>query len=385
LRLRLGLGGWLGLRLRLGRWLGLRSGTILRGSTDVDGESVNSTGGNGTGGVLVAIRVDVVVGERVALAVNLVLVHDTAVVVGGILEVVVLGLEGRGGITVFTQESGAGEGSAETGDDSQVDIVVSLLLSEGAAVASPDVTGSRLSVATVVAIAVHHVAADLAVDVAGTHLGVEDKGLAAVGLPDLVDVRLPVLLERLGVDGRELVVRENSDGTAELVVDAEISPRVAIGVSLCLEVLADVVDSGGGQTVGNLSWAAVGNAELHSENQTDEIDVADVGVEDKVLGVSELHEAPVEGGAGIREVAERGLDETVTGAGEDHEECEVALAEVDTGGGNGDGKVDLEGLTLGRQGNGDILLDLDWLGGASGAWVEEASVRSQEDDTAVRV
>src|SRR5690606_15866776 len=119
----------------------------------------------------VAIGVDVVVGEGIATAVNLVLVDDAAVVVGRVDSVVLVGAGAGLVVATVDGEGGTVEGGAQAGDDSHVDFVVTLEDAEGAGVAAPDVNDVGLGVATVVTFALELVTLDLALDLAGVGLG----------------------------------------------------------------------------------------------------------------------------------------------------------------------------------------------------------------------
>lgn len=261
--------------------------------------------------------------------------------------------------------------------------VVRTNATERTAVATPDVLGVGLVVSAVVTIASHLVVLDLALDLAGTHLGVDGEGLAGVGAPDLVDVVVPVGAE---VGGLDVVVdggREDSDGLARLVGDTHTSPVAAIGVLLGGHVGADLADSTADKTDSRLSGAIL-DLKLHAQDQTDEVDVADVGIDD-VVGISEFDETPADAGARVLKVGNRRLDQTITVSSVDHEELEVASGEVDTTRAKSDGKNHVESLSLGRERNGEVLLDLNGDLGTLGARVDQLALGTNEDNVSIRV
>ena len=127
---------------------------LSRGSANVDSEGLGVARGNNTGGVLGAIWVDIIVRESVALVVDLILVYDAAVVVGGVDGVVGALAQARLNVTATQEESRANESRAETRNNGVVNSIVTTLEEERPGVAAPDVLSSGLGIASVVAVAV---------------------------------------------------------------------------------------------------------------------------------------------------------------------------------------------------------------------------------------
>ena len=331
-------------------------------------------------------RVDIIVGESITLAVSLVLVNNTRVVAGRRNAVVGSRWDGRLGGTTVEEESGAGEGRAETRDDSQVNGVVAVLLSERSGVATPDVISGGLGVRAVVTVASQRVAGDLAVDVAGIGLGVDhERSVGEVG-PDSIDVWLPVVGEA-GVIGGDIIL--GSEGTESASVsgsNAHLSPGELVGGGLSAEIVADLLEGAGSETLGELV-GAVGVVELHGKDNTDKVDVGDVGVDLEVGGVGKLDEAPGETGGRILGVGGSGLDERVAVVSGNHEEGELTNDKVDTTRDQSNGDVDGGGGTLGTERDGNGLGDVDGSGRAAGGRVDKSAVaaRANEDDLVVGV
>lgn len=140
--------------------------------------------GVGTGdetGLVLAVGVDVVVREGVALTIGLVLVDDAGVLVVGVRLVVRGGRQLGLDVAAVVEERAPVERRAEPGNDGLVDGVVSLHDGKGARVAAKDVGGRGLGVASVVALAEEVVAAlDGAVDQAWVGLSVDCQRLGCV-------------------------------------------------------------------------------------------------------------------------------------------------------------------------------------------------------------
>lgn len=351
--------------------------------TNKDGKSVRGARSQSARGIL-AIRVDVVIGEGISSSINLKGVYETAEVIGGVHGVVLRRAHTRLDVAASKQEGGADKGSTETGDDSGVNGIVAALDGEWSAVAAPDVTSSRLGIAAVVAAAVESAAGNLAVDVANA-LGVDGQGVVGVLVPDLVDIGAPVVLESGRVDDVVVVGREGADGSSRRVGNAQGAPWVAIRVALLDEAIADLADSGRAETLGDLSAAAILDRQGHAEDHADKVNIADVCVNSQARCVGKLDESPVNACAGIRQVGRRRLDQTVTVGNLDHEELEIALREVDSGRCDDDRHSDGDGVALGRQRNGDVAVDGNRDSGASGAGVDQAAIGRNEDNPAVRV
>lgn len=356
---------------------------LRRRSTNVDTQDLGIAGGNNTGSVLIAIRVDIIVRESIALAVSLVLVNNAAVVVGWV--VLVVGRGGKAGLDVATidKESGAGEGSTETGNDRNMSRVVAAPALERSAVAAPDILSIGLGVRTVVTIAVELVTRHSAVDLARSSLGVDGQRSRRVLAPDLVDIVGPVVLEGRGVELMVQVRRQDTDGSSSRVGNAHGVPGTAISVLLGVEISADLGDSVSDETGCGLG-AAVTDSELHTKDHANKVDVADVGVQ-AVVGVSKLDEAKVDSGVGILKVGDGRLDKTIAIANVHHEELQVALSKVNAAGAEGNGKGEVEGLALGLQRNGKVLGDLDGGLGTTRAGIDQLALSTDEDDVSIRV
>lgn len=143
--------------------------------------------------VVNTIGVDIIVRESVAPAVNLPLVDNAAVVVGRVDGVVLIRADVGLTLATLEKEGGTVEGRAQTGNDGEMDLVVTLDDGEGSAVAAPDVDGGGLDVAAVVALTLKEIAVDAASDVANGSLGVDDEVLIAEAVPNLVAVLGPVV------------------------------------------------------------------------------------------------------------------------------------------------------------------------------------------------
>lgn len=351
--------------------------------TNKDGKSVRAARSQSARGIL-AIRVDIVVGEGISPSINLKGVYEAAVVVGGVHSVVLRRADTRLDVAAGDQEGRSDKGSTETGDNSGVDGVVTALDGEWSAVAAPDITSSRLGIAAVVAAAVESAAGNLAVDVANA-LGVDGQGVVGVLVPDLVDIGAPVVLESGGVDNVVVVGRESADGSSRRVGNAHGAPWVAIRVTLLDEAIADLADGGRAETLGNLSAATIVDGQGHAKDHADKVNIADVCVNSQARSVGQLDESPVNARTRIREVGGRRLNQTVTVGNLDHEELEVALREVDSSRSDDNGHSDGNGVALGRQRNGNVAADGNRDTGASGARVDQAAIGGNEHDLVVRV
>lgn len=126
--------------------------------------------------------------------------------------------------------------------------------------------------------------------------------------------------------------------------------------------------------------SAVRGGERHAENHANEVDVANVGVDDALVGVGQLNETPVETGAGILNVGHRRLHNTLTNIGPDNEELEFALAEVHSAGGDGEGQVDGQLLTSSWQGNRNRGVDRHGGFGTPGRRVDGLSIGADENN-----
>lgn len=149
-------------------------------------------------------------------------------------------------------------------------------------------------------------------------------------LPYRFDIVLPVIFKISCVDALIVIRRENPHWIASLANDAHCEPEIAVVGGLVEQALAEIVDGVCSEASSDLGLAAVFCGEHHAEDEADKVDVADVCVEGAVFEKRELDEAPVEGGAWVVEVVDRGLDEAVSTAEVDDEEFEIALGEVDS-------------------------------------------------------
>lgn len=355
------------------------------GSTDVDGQCARVTRGNDTGCVLIAVGVNVIISKGITLAVDLVQVDQAAVVAGRVGLVVVAAGESRLDIATVRKQGRASKGSAETGNDGQMDIVLIAVLAKGSAVAAPDVGSSRLVVAAVIFVTVEDVVGDLAVDLASGALGVDGERRGRVLAPDLVDVVVPVVAETVAVNDGVVVGRQDAERLTSLVGHTHLAPGVAIASSLVSEAVADGADSARIKALGNLLGSSVGGGQGHAENHANKVDVADVGVDGALRGVSQLDEAPVEARAGILGVGNRGLNEAVSNVSLDHGKGEFAFGEVDAGRVEGHGEGHLEGVAASRESNLDVLGNGLGNAGATRARVDQRAICKDEDDAVGRV
>lgn len=309
--------------------------------------------------------------------------NNAAVVVGWVVEIVRGSRKAGLDVATVDEESGAGEGSAETRDDSNVGWVVTAPALERSAVAAPDILSIGLGIGSVVAVAVELVTRDSAVDLSGSRLGVDGQGGGSILTPDLVDVVGPVVAKGRGVELMVQVGRQDTDGSSSRVGNAHGVPGTAVSVLLGLKISADLLDTVSDEAGCGLG-AAVSNSELHTEDHANEVDVADVGVQ-AVVGVGELDEAKVDAGVGVLKVGDGGLDETIAVADVDHEELQGTLSEVDAAGAESNGESEVEGLALGLQGDSKVLSDGDGDSGATRAGVDQLAVGTDEDDVSIRV
>lgn len=273
------------------------------------------------------------------------LVHEAAVVAGGVGGVVDVGAEGGGEVAAIEQQLGAVEGGAHAGHDGQVQLVA--CVGEGARVAAPDVDDGRLGVREAVARAGHLVARGAARHLAPLALRVDDQVLVGVLGPHLVDVVRVVAVHRPRVR-RDVHVRgQDAQRRAVLARHAHFVPRLAVLGRLALEAGADVLQRAGGQSLHGLDLARA-ERQPHAHDDADEVDEGDVGV-DAALVVGELDEAPVLARGGVGGVREGRLDQAdLPVAGDDGEELELAVGHPDAG-------------------RGDVVRDAELGGGADGA------------------
>lgn len=226
----------------------------------------------------------------------------------------------------------------------------------------------------------------MAFDFSEWRLRVDGEGVRRVILPYCIDVILPVVFKISCIDALVVIRRENPHWIACVADDTHCNPEIAVVGGLVKQTLAEIVDGVCSETLCDLGLAAVFGGEHHAEDEADKVDVADVCVEGAVFEKCELDEAPVEGGAWVMEVVDGGLDEAVTALAEvDHEKFEVPFGEVDSSGGEGRGDVNGEGLAFWREGDGEIVFDLDGRGAVAGMGVDEGAIGGDEDDGAVGV
>lgn len=199
--------------------------------------------------------------------------------------------------------------------------------------------------------------------------------------PDFIYVAVPVAFEG-GVIQAAVVVRgEDADEAPVLVDDAEAKPGLTIDFTLSPKTLTQRLDCVGAEAACDLrpGWLVFGG-EGHAENEADKVNVADICVDCAGCRVRELDEAPVEGGAGVVHVCHGGLHEALAVSRVQHEEAEVPLAEVDPPRRERDGNLEAERFALAREGDGEVVVDLDGLSGTVRAGVDEAPVGGNEDD-----
>ena len=328
---------------------------------------------------------DIVIGEGIPSAINVTLVEDATVVRCRVLGVVTLRTEARLALTTSQEHRGAVESSTDTRDDGEVNLVVARTDLERTAVAAPDVLGRGLGVAAVVALALECVALDAALDVAGRSLRVDDEVLVAEAVPDLVDVLFVVAGESGRVDVFEGLRRQDAERSAVRMSDAVGGPFLAVTLSLGNEVVADLRYRVTGEANDFLD-IAVGSAKVHADDETYEVDEADVAPDDALGCQGEFGESVVETGTGILEVVNGGLDKTVlAAAGDDHEEGEVTLSKVDATRVKSKRESDLVSFALGGKRDGEVVRDLNGGGRTSRTGVDQVAICTDEDDTLIRV
>ena len=214
--------------------------------------------------------------------------NGLGVVVAGRSGVVVVGAEA--GLLVATSkgEGGTVEGSAEDGKVSLVQVRAGV--GERTRVATPDILGGGLVVRELITSASHNIPADSASLL--TELGLSVKRSRGVLSPDGVDVRLPVVGKAGGIEIVVAVGRQDTNDRAVSGGHALLVPGEVIGGGLSTEIRADGVGTARLKTTGNLGRTVV-VLHGHTKNQTDKVDVRDVGIE-RVVGVQgELDETPV--------------------------------------------------------------------------------------------
>jgi len=298
----------------------------------------------------------------------------------------VVGRSGKAGLNVTTskEEGGSDESSAETRDDSNVDSIVTVLAQEGTRVASPDILGSGLGVAAVVTSASQNVVGNLARNLARVFLGVDSEGVGSILAPDLVDVVIVVVAESTRVNIVVVAWGQHSDRCARRGSNALRGPGTTIRVLLSRKIVADLGDSITTKSLGDLRRATTVDVQGHTEDNSNKINVGDVGIEG-LIDVGELDKAPVDVSAGVSEVGSRRLDKTIAVSGVNHEELEGTLREVDSARAHLDGKSYGGGLTLGVQGDGKVGGDGDGRLGTTRAGVDKLSAGSDKDDVAITV
>lgn len=155
------------------------------------------------------------------------------------------------------EHGGAVESSTQTGDDTEVDIVVASLLAKRTGVAAPDVKGGGLAVTAVVLVASEGVALNATGDIASWALGVDDEGLAAEAFPGLVDVAGVVVGKSARVDRREGFGGEDTNGRAILAPDTVRTPCTAVAALLSNQIIANVRNCATLKTLDFLNGAVV--------------------------------------------------------------------------------------------------------------------------------
>lgn len=299
-------------------------------------------------GLVLAIGVDIVVREGVALTIRLVLVDDAGVLVIGVRLVVRGGRQLGLDVAAVVEERAPVERRAEPGNDGLVDVVVSLHDGKGTRVAAKDVGGRGLGVASVVTLAEEVVATlDGAVDQARVGLTVDRQRLGCVLGPlyctrlarfvlemrmvymtyDLVNVRVEVVTKGASIVAEVDVGGNNSQRSAVGISHAQVTPWLAIRVTLSNKIAADSGDGIRTQALSGLHFAA-SQCQRHAHDETNKVDKGEVCP--NALGeVGQLDEAPVDVGRGILGVGKRWLDKLDTIRG-DSKEVKLSLCDPDT-------------------------------------------------------
>ena len=311
--------------------------------------------------------------------------YQAAVVAGGVVGVVGVGAEARLDIAALHEKGGTVEGGAEARHDSLVHAVVTLLNGERSAIAAPNVQHGRLYVATVVALAGELVTLDAALDLSSFALRVDREVFLGVLLPHLLDVLVIVAVLGARVVGDVHVRGHDTEGVALGILDAHVTPGLAILGTLGLETRTDLGHGVAGQALDGLGLAAA-EGQLHAENQTDEVDEGDVSPDTGLLGVGQLDEAPVDGRGGVLRVGRRRLYQLrVAVTVDDGEELQLALGDPHAARGHVVGNGDVRALTLAVQRDRYVGIDLDGLGAACGVGEVPAAVALEHDDGAAGV
>lgn len=359
-------------------------GQSRRRRADVDRELLRSPRSQSSRSVLLVIRIDIIIGECITTPINLVVVNQTAVVVGRVGLVVLGSAYSRLNVAAGNQQGSSNKGSTQARNNGLVKLIVPSLDGKRPAVATPDVIGTWLAVAAVVAIALELAVLDLALDLAGRGLRVDGESVAGIVVPDFVDIRLPVILEAVLVDVAVVAWCQGAEKSSLGVPDAQIGPGEAVFGRLFSQVFANLTECVGVKTSGNLG-ASIRGAQAHAEDHANKVDVADVRPDSLSFGIGKLDEAPVDTRAGVLEVCRRRLYQAVASRDLDDEEGESAFGEVDASRRDDNGDSYCEGLALCRQRDLDLVADGDGDLGASGAGIQEAAIALDEDDPVLRV